>query len=308
MYLYSTQGTVERTQDLEGLLFASANGTTVPLGSMASVVQVPSLETIRRMDQRRAITLTVTPPVEMPLERAVGLLENDVTKVLIERGVVPDGVSLDIAGASDKLAATREALGGNFLLAIIISYLLMVALFAHWGYPAIIMTSLPLGIVGGVVGLFLLNHSGDLTFGLVPNTLQPLDVLTMLGFVILVGTVVNNPILIVEQALLNIRDHGMDWYNAVVESTRTRIRPIMMSTLTTVFGIAPLVFIPGAGTELYRGLGAIILFGLFFSAIFTLTFMPAVLSLFLQLGEWNKKRRATAMESRASRRGLQKLS
>src|SRR5690606_2517952 len=137
MYLYSTQGTVTRTQDLDSLLFATAHGTTVPLGSMASVVQMPSLETIRRMDQRRAITLTVTPPVEMPLERAVALLENDVTNALINMGVVGPGVSLDVAGASDKLAATRQALGGNFLLAIIISYLLMVALFAHWGYPAI---------------------------------------------------------------------------------------------------------------------------------------------------------------------------
>jgi multidrug efflux pump subunit AcrB len=307
MYLYSTQGTVEHTQDLEGLLFASANGTTVPLGSVARVVQVPSLETIRRMDQHRAITLTVTPPAEMPLEHAVNLLENDVTNALRGMGVVPEGVSLDIAGASDKLAATRDALSGNFILAIIISYLLMVALFAHWGYPAIIMTSLPLGIVGGIVGLHLMNHMGDYTFGLLPNVLQPLDVLTMLGFVILVGTVVNNPILIVEQSLLNIREHGMDWYTAVVESTRTRIRPIMMSTLTTVFGVAPLVFIPGAGTELYRGLGTIILFGLFFSALFTLTFMPSVLSLFLQLGEWQRNRRAAYVQSRASRRAVAKL-
>src|SRR5690606_36563230 len=143
--------------------------------------------------------------------------------------------------------------------------------------------------------------------GLLPNVLQPLDVVTMLGFVILVGTVVNNPILIVEQSLLNIREHGMDWYTAVVESTRTRIRPIMMSTLTTVFGVAPLVFIPGAGAGVGRGVGTSIMSGRFFSALCTLTFMTSVLSLFLQLGEWQRNRRAAYVQSRASRRAVAML-
>ena len=103
----------------------------------------------------------------------------------------------------------------------------------------------------------------------------------MLGFLVLIGTVVNNPILIVEKSLANLR-RGMSAKLAVLESARARLRPIVMSTITTVFGLSPLVFNPGAGTELYRGLGAIVLFGLLFSSIVTLTFMPALLSLVLE--------------------------
>lgn len=294
IFLYSKAGTVKRIGDIANLPLSSVQGRTVPLGSVANVVERASTETIRRVDQKRTVTLTVTPPVNMALETAVGKIQTDVIDELRAEGKLPDSVTMRIAGASDKLAATREALGGNFLLAIIISYLLMVALFQHWGFPLVIMTSVPLGIIGGLVGLAVLNHMGDvlglLSFGLinVDNVLTPLDVITMLGFVILVGTVVNNPILIVEQTLINMRTGGMDWLEAVSESTRTRIRPIMMSTMTTVFGLSPLVFAPGAGTELYRGLGTVVLFGLFFSTIFTLTFMPSLLSLVLQLAAYLK--------------------
>jgi len=105
----------------------------------------------------------------------------------------------------------------------------------------------------------------------------------MLGFLVLIGTVVNNPILIVERAVSNLRKRSMDVLEAVTEAVQIRLRPIMMSMVTTVADLSPLVFNPGAGTELYRGLGAIVLFGLLFSTLVTLTFMPALLSLVLQL-------------------------
>ena len=98
----------------------------------------------------------------------------------------------------------------------------------------------------------------------------------MLGFLILMGTVVNNPILIVHQAMVNVREEGMQAYEAVINAIETRLRPIAMSTLTTVCGLAPLVFIPGEGTELYRGLGVIVLAGIIGTAIVTLTFLPAL--------------------------------
>ena len=108
---------------------------------------------------------------------------------------------------------------------------------------------------------------------------QALDVLTMLGFVILVGTVVNNPILIVHQSLNHIRDDGMSQRDAILESVRTRIKPIFMSTITSVLGLVPLVLFPGAGSELYRGLGAVFLGGLLVSTVFTLILVPTLFSL-----------------------------
>ena len=96
----------------------------------------------------------------------------------------------------------------------------------------------------------------------------------------------NNPILIVERAVRNLRSGGLAVRDAVTDAVASRTRPIMMSMVTTVFGLSPLVFTPGSGTELYRGLGAIVLFGLLFSTVITLTFIPALLSLML---EWRER-------------------
>jgi HAE1 family hydrophobic/amphiphilic exporter-1 len=106
--------------------------------------------------------------------------------------------------------------------------------------------------------------------------------LTLLGFVILIGTVVNNAILLVHQTLLNIREGGMLVAAAIVESTRTRVRPIFMSTLTSIGGMTPLVVFPGAGSELYRGLGSVVLGGLALSAVLTLLIIPPLMSLLVR--------------------------
>jgi hydrophobic/amphiphilic exporter-1 (mainly G- bacteria), HAE1 family len=111
---------------------------------------------------------------------------------------------------------------------------------------------------------------------------QPLDVLTMLGFVILIGTVVNNPILIVHQSLNHIREDNMTMRQSIIAAVRTRIRPIFMTTITTILGLLPLVLFPGAGSELYRGLGSVVLGGLLVSTIFTLFLVPALFSLTME--------------------------
>jgi HAE1 family hydrophobic/amphiphilic exporter-1 len=146
--------------------------------------------------------------------------------------------------------------------------------------------SVPLGSVGGLLGLALLNWLGA-PFGI----FQTLDVLTMLGFVILIGTVVNNPILIVERALQLVRGEseagadGAAWEptEAILEAVRSRVRPIFMTTLTTVLGLLPLVLFPGAGSELYRGLGAVLLGGMFVSTLVTLVLVPLLLGLSFRL-------------------------
>ena len=136
----------------------------------------------------------------------------------------------------------------------------MVALFQSFGYPLVILFSVPLAGFGGLLGLRLIN---ELSY-------QPLDVLTMLGFFILVGTVVNNAILLVHQALNHMRLESMNPREAIRESTKNRIRPIFMSVLTSVFGMAPLILFPGAGSELYRGIGSVVVGGLLISTVFTL--------------------------------------
>ena len=182
------------------------------------------------------------------------------------------------------------------MLALLITYLLMAALFESWLYPLVIILSVPLGAVGGFAGLRLLNLF----------LLQPLDVLTMLGFVILIGTVVNNPILIVHQALVLIREEGMARNAAILESLRSRIRPIFMTTTTTVLGLLPLVLFPGAGSELYRGLGSVVLGGLIVSTLFTLILVPILFSLTLEARDAVARRfgYATEAETAAEREAL----
>jgi HAE1 family hydrophobic/amphiphilic exporter-1 len=155
---------------------------------------------------------------------------------------------------------------------LVITFLLMASLFSSFLYPFVIMFSVPLAAAGGFLGLFLVNRFIGF---------QPLDVLTMLGFVILIGVVVNNAILIVHQALNFMRREALPPREAIRRSVRTRIRPIFMSALTSVMGMLPLVLFPGAGSELYRGIGSVITGGLIVSTIFTLFLVPSLFSLVL---------------------------
>ena len=267
-----------RTQDLRALAVATPSGDTARLESLAQVELSGGPEKINRRERKRAITISVTPPPQVPLESAINAIDEKIVRPLYENRTVGGDYRVTLAGTADKLLATWKALRWNIVLALLVTYLLMAALFESWLYPLVIILSVPLGAVGGFVGLSLLN----IYLGFWPNPeLQTLDVLTMLGFVILIGTVVNNPILIVHQSLNHMREEGMKPNAAILESVRTRIRPIFMTTTTTVLGLAPLVLFPGSGAELYRGLGAIVLGGLVVSTVFTLVLVPTVFSLMM---------------------------
>ncbi len=286
IFLYSTGGTIRQPEDVADIMLYSPQGGMVPLSAVAEVRQTVNTETIRRVDSNRTITLGIIPPRDIPLEQGVDMVRRGIIDELRASGQVGDDISMRITGASDLLTATRNALKGNFIVAVFISYLLLVAIFSHWGYPLLVMTTVPVGIGGGLIGLWLLNAiGGNLSLLGLPDIYQPFDVITMLGFLILIGTVVNNPILIIDRTMRNVKSRGLASIDAVMESVRARLRPIMISSITTIFGLSPLVFNPGAGTELYRGLGAIVMFGLLFSTLITLTFMPTLLSLTLQIRE-----------------------
>jgi multidrug efflux pump subunit AcrB len=277
IYLYGSAGTAATVETLAQLPVYTRAGDSVPLSTITRIEETVDTNRIRRVDGRRMVTLSIIPPETVALEDAVGIVRAEVVEHLRTSGGVPADISMTISGAGDQLDATRDALSGNYVIAIVIIYLLLVAIFTHWGYPLLIMTTIPLGVAGGIVGLWLMNFVGGMLplLGLQPLT-QPFDMIAMLGFLILMGTVVNNPILIVHQAMDNVTRGGMNARAAVREAVESRLRPIAMSTLTTVCGLAPLVFLPGAGTELYRGVGAIVLFGVLGTAVVALTFLPAL--------------------------------
>ena len=245
------------------------------LDSLADIRLEEGPTQINHIDTERAITIQVIPPREVSLEATMEAVRQQVVGPIQADGALSSLYSIQLGGTADDLTRTRTALQWNFVLAVVICYLLMAALFENFFYPFIIMFSVPLAAAGGFVGLALLNLYLQTFYG----SSQFFDILTMLGFVILVGIVVNNAILIVHQSLNNMRAGGMPHREAIVESVRTRIRPIYMSTITTVFGMMPLVLFPGAGSEFYRGLGSVVVGGLMVSTVFTIFLIPALLSL-----------------------------
>lgn len=189
-------------------------------------------------------------------------------------------LSIVLAGCLLLVGHNPQFMLARFVWALLVTYLLMCALFESFLTPLVIMFSVPLAVVGGFAGLRIVH---DISMNDPTIAPQQLDVLTMLGFIILVGVVVNNAILLVHQALNFMRgDEGQDplpHAEAIAQSVRTRIRPIMMSVLTSVGGMLPLVLFPGAGSEMYRGLGSVVVGGLIVSTVFTLVLVPLLFSL-----------------------------
>ncbi|MBK3733447.1 AcrB/AcrD/AcrF family protein [Azospirillum brasilense] len=283
MYLRVAGGLGRDRQGFADLVLHTGRGAPVPLSSLADLRETVGASSIARIDGFRTVTLTIIPPRSVALESGIAAVRTDLVDRLRAEGVIPDGMSTRITGAGGSLDELRSSLTGGFLLALAITYLVLVAVFSHWGYPLIIMAVVPTGIGGGLVGLWLYNLAAGLPGGFGPP--QPFDVLTMMGFLVLVGTVVNNPILIVEQAAVNRRTHGMSGAEAIADALQSRLRPILITTVTTVAGVIPMVAVSSAGTELYRGLGLVVLCGLLISSLVTVTVLPVVLSLVFRLSD-----------------------
>ncbi|MDH5300747.1 MAG: efflux RND transporter permease subunit [Gammaproteobacteria bacterium] len=254
----------ESPEELQSIPLATPNAGVVPLGELVNVVRTAGPEEIRRLDRRRTITLQVTPPEGMPLEQAIDILREKVEPALVNL-MPPDG-TVRYSGTADKLDTALETMLGSFVLAIVILYLLISALFRSFIDSLLVILTIPLATIGGVIAL---RVTGALTS-------QPMDLLTMIGFVILLGLVVNNAILLVDQTRTAERN-GLNRDEAVAQAVRLRLRPIFMTTTTSICGMLPLLLMPGAGSELYRGLAAVIVGGMAVSTIFTLLLLPSLL-------------------------------
>ncbi len=258
---------------------AIPNGKLIPISSISELERTTGISSIRHYNGKRTITLQVTPPANMSIQEAMEVLNDSVIASFKQKGLLGK-VEIHLTGTADKLVSTVGMLEWNFIMAVIIIYLLMAALFENFIYPLLILFTVPLATAGGFIGLKLTNMY------VAP---QPLDILTMLGFIILLGIVVNNAILIVHQSLNLIRFEDVEHKKAVIEATKSRLRPIYMSSLTSVFGMLPLVLVPGPGAEFYRGLGSVITGGLAISTIFTIFITPALLMFFIKMEKIGKR-------------------
>jgi HAE1 family hydrophobic/amphiphilic exporter-1 len=266
--LLGTERGAARTQALENVVLHPPRGGPLRLAAIAHISEAEGPTKIEHIDRDRSIKLTVNLRDEVPMQEAIDAVNTQVLRQV--RQELPLGYSLNVSGQAKDLDRTWSSLKWSFLLAVVVIYLLMCSLYESFTYPFIIMFSVPPAMVGGVMGVRLLHY--------VEPTVK-LDVVTMLGFIIMAGVVVNAAILLVEQALNHMRE-GMHPQEAIIESARNRLRPIFM-TASSMLGLLPLVTSSGAGSELYRGMGPVMLGGMALSTVFTLVLVPTMFSLWM---------------------------
>jgi len=283
----------ENPEDLISIPIATPNSGIVPLGELVSLVRTAGPDKIRRIDRRRTVTLSVGLPKGMSIEEGIAVLKEKVEPKLM--GMLPEDGNIQYSGTAEQLDVAQKNMVGSFILAVVILFLLMAALFRSFKDSGLVLLTIPLATVGGVLALNITNQS--------------MDLLTMIGFIILLGLVVNNAILLVHQTRVAERE-GLARRLAVQQAVNMRMRPIFMTTLTSIFGMLPLIFVSiknnypaiqemfwfqylpsfirvAAGAELYSGLAVVIVGGMMVSTLFTLILLPSL----LRIGEGKSENR-----------------
>ena len=264
-------------EQLRQLPLYTGRGQPIQLGDVAEVRETTGPDAIQHINLERSVTLIASLAQDAPLSALVERAEREVLAPL--RAELPPGEQIRLAGTADRLAETLRQLAAAFALSLLITYLLLVALYRSFRYPVVIMATVPMAISGSLLSLILAHR----VFGM---TVQ-VDMITALGFIILTGIVVNNAILLVDRALQRQREFGEDHDAALYQATRDRLRAIFMAATTSVLGMLPLAVIPGQGAELYQGLGVVLVGGLAFATLLTPTVVPALMGLLYDLtGRW----------------------
>lgn len=251
---------------IESAPIVTPNGGAVPLGEVATLLRGVGPTQIAHVDGRKTLTINVAPPPGMALGDALEKIEASAEGPI--RNALPAGGTLRYGGDADALLQAISSLSSNFILAAALLFVIMASVFRSAWDSALVIIALPLATVGGVIGIQILNLFKP----------TPLDLLGMIGFVILLGIVVNNAILLMAQAR-DSEAEGMTRSEAARAALRLRLRPILMTTGTSVMGMLPLALVPGPGSAIYRGLAVIIVGGVLVSTIFTLVLLPALIQL-----------------------------
>jgi len=253
-------------EDLANAPLVTPNGLTVRLGDLVQLSTELGPPGIRRLNHRRTVTLTVDPPAALSLEKVLSRIDKQVVPQL--RAHLPADGSLRLAGSADSLSQTLAAMSRVFAMALVVLLLLMTVLFRSLRDSLIVLLTVPLALVGGVMGLRLL----DLV------KFQALDLLSMIGFVMMIGVIINHAILLVA-AVRAIQAEGASLEQGIRAGLQQRLRAILASTLTGALGALPMALNPGPGSVIYRGLAAVNIGGVVISLAFSLVLIPALMRL-----------------------------
>ncbi len=239
--------------DLNNLTVTSAYGTQVPLSDVATVTMDESATTIMRENQKNYITISANAD-NMSTSEAQKLVEKAMADIEL-----PDGCTYEFSGMMEKMNDTFRSLEIAMVVAVLLVYMIMASQFESLRYPFIVMFSMPLAITGAIIGLLITGNT--------------ITMPAMMGFVMLIGMVVNNGIVLVDYTN-QLMDRGMNCYDALTSAGPRRLRPILMTTLTTVLGMVPMALATSEGSEMMQALAIAVIFGLTLSTVVTLIFIP----------------------------------
>jgi multidrug efflux pump subunit AcrB len=256
----------ETAESLAEAPLVTPSGQVVPLGDVIKLETKLGPGQIRRLDHRRTVTLTIDPPQTLSLEDALATIQNDVVPAL--KAKLPPDANIRLAGSADRLEATVATMAKNFVLALLVLFLLMAAMFRSLRDALVVVLTVPVALVGGVLGLRVL---GFVAF-------QPLDLLTMIGFIMMVGVIVNHAILLVDRTR-DAQNHGCSLEESIRQALNQRLRAILASTLTGALGALPMAINPGPGSVIYRGLAAVNVGGVVVAMVFSLLLLPSLMRL-----------------------------
>lgn len=260
----------ESIEDIENILIYGPTGAGVRVRDLGTVVETSSLPQIDRQDRERIVTVTGT-----IYGRALSEVVEDVDAILAQT-VIPSGIQIEVAGT---LKDQQEAFGELALLLLIVSilvYIVLASQFESLTYPFMIILTVPFAFTGGLLLLAIIG--------------EPLGLMGYVGLIMLVGMVVKNAIVLIDYINLN-RERGLSIITAVVHGGRSRLRPVLMTTLTTILGMIPLAIGTGQGSEMWRALGIAIIGGMTFSTIITLILIPALYSMMAGYGVRRKRKK-----------------
>lgn len=256
----------ETPEDIAQAPLITPSGEVVPLGELVTLETTLVSEQIRRVDHQRTVTLTIDPPPTLSLEDMLAKINSDIVPQL--RANLPPDANIRLSGSADRLDTIIATMSGNFLLALLVLFMLMAAMFHSLRDALVVVLTVPLALAGGVLGIRLL---GAVAF-------QPLDLLTMIGFIMMIGIIVNHAILLVDLTR-EAMNHGHSLEEALRMSLNQRLRAMIASTLTGALGALPMVVNPGPASTIYRGLAAVIVAGLIVSMVFSVVLLPSLMRL-----------------------------
>jgi HAE1 family hydrophobic/amphiphilic exporter-1 len=264
-------------EQLRSITISSPTGAQVPLGDIAEIRVEQGPVTITREGQERYVSVTA-----QIFGRDVGSINRDINRDL-QSLALPSNYSIEMGGEQEQMVEAFTSLAQALLLAILLVYMIMAAQFESLLHPFVIMFSVPLAFCGSAVGLFI--------------TGRPLSVPGFIGVIMLAGIVVNNAIVLVDY-INTLRKRGMDRYDAIIKAGPTRLRPILMTTLTTILGLIPLAVGIGEGAEIQAPMATVVIGGLTTSTVLTLVIVPVLYTLFDDISAKRKKRREAKRAAR----------